>query len=86
TEAILNVDLIERVEYVPGAGSAVYGSNALFGVINIITKRGRDIDGVQGSGSTGSANARDARGTWGKRAENGAEWLLSASVNDAPGR
>jgi iron complex outermembrane receptor protein len=86
TEAILNVDLIERVEYVPGAGSAVYGSNALFGVINIITKRGRDIDGVQASASTGSANARDARVTWGKRAENGAEWLLSASVNDAPGR
>ncbi|OCS49442.1 TonB-dependent receptor plug domain-containing protein [Ralstonia pickettii] len=86
TEAILNVDLIDRVEYVPGAGSAVYGSNALFGVINIITKRGRDIDGVQVSGSTGSANARDARVTWGKRAENGAEWLLSASVNDAPGR
>ena len=29
------------MEYVPGAGSAVYGSNALFGVINIITKRER---------------------------------------------
>ena len=86
TEAMLDVDLIERIEYVPGAGSAVYGSNALFGVINVITKRGRDIDGVQVSGSTGSANAREARATWGKRAENGAEWLLSASVDDAPGR
>ncbi len=86
TEAQLNVDLIDRVEYIPGAGSAVYGSNALFGVINIITKRGRDIGGVQVSGSTGSASARDARVTWGDRAENGAEWLLSASVVDAPGR
>ena len=86
TDALLNVDLIDRVEYVPGAGSAAYGSNALFGVINIITKRGRDIGGVQVSGATGSANARDGRVTWGNRAENGAEWLLSASVNDAPGR
>lgn len=86
TEALINVDLIDRVEYIPGAGSAVYGSNALFGVINIITKRGRDIGGVQVSGSTGSASARDARVTWGNRAENGAEWLLSASVMDAPGR
>lgn len=86
TEAMLDVDLIERVEYVPGAGSAVYGSNALFGVINVITKRGRDIGGVQVSGSTGSANAREGRVTWGKRADNGAEWLLSASVDDAPGR
>ena len=86
TEAQINVDLIDRVEYIPGAGSAVYGSNALFGVINIITKRGRDIGGVQVSGSTGSASARDARVTWGNRAENGAELLLSASVMDAPGR
>jgi len=89
TESMLNVDLIERVEYVPGAGSAAYGSNALFGVINVITKRGRDIGGVQVSGSTGSANApnaREGRVTWGKQAENGAEWLLSASVDDSPGR
>lgn len=86
TDAMLDVDLIERIEYVPGAGSAAYGSNALFGVINIITKRGRDIGGVQVSGATGSANAREGRVTWGNRAENGAEWLLSASVSDAPGR
>lgn len=73
----------------PGAGSAVYGSNALFGVINVITKRGRDIGGVQVSGFTGSPNApngREGRVTWGQRADNGAEWLLSASMNDAPGR
>ncbi|WP_296225588.1 TonB-dependent receptor plug domain-containing protein [Ralstonia sp. UBA689] len=86
TEAMLDVDLIDRVEFVPGAGSAVYGSNALFGVINIVTKRARDIGGVQVSGSTGSTNAREGRVTWGNRAENGAEWLLSASVDDAPGR
>ncbi len=89
TEALIDVDLIERVEYVPGAGSAAYGSNALFGVINIITKRGRDIGGVQVSGAAGSTNApnaREGRVSWGKRAENGAEWLLSASVDDAPGR
>lgn len=86
TDALLDVDLIERVEYIPGAASAVYGSNALFGVINIITKRGRDIGGAQVSGSTGSANARQGRVTWGDRAANGAEWLLSASVDDAPGK
>lgn len=86
SESMLDVDLIERVEYIPGAGSAVYGSNALFGVINVITKRGRDIGGVQASAATGSANAREGRVTWGNRADNGAEWLLSASVNDASGR
>lgn len=33
------VDDIERVEVVPGAYSALYGSNAIGGVINIISKR-----------------------------------------------
>ncbi len=41
----LNTDHIERIEIVPGPLSAVYGSDALSGVINIITRRG----GAQGS-------------------------------------
>lgn len=43
-----NIDLqrispeqIERVEVIKGAGSALYGSNAVAGVINIITKTGK---------------------------------------------
>jgi iron complex outermembrane receptor protein len=34
----LDVAEIDRVEFVPGQGSAVYGPNALFGVINVITR------------------------------------------------
>ncbi len=37
--ANLNAALIERIEVVRGAQSAVYGSDALAGVINIITRR-----------------------------------------------
>ena len=32
------VNMVERVEVVKGAGSALYGSNAIAGTINIITK------------------------------------------------
>ncbi|WP_202841644.1 TonB-dependent receptor plug domain-containing protein [Luteimonas saliphila] len=34
----LDMSLVERIEYVPGPGSAVYGSNAFFGVINVLTR------------------------------------------------
>jgi iron complex outermembrane receptor protein len=34
----LDLAQVERVEFVAGPGSAVYGANALFGVVNVITK------------------------------------------------
>ena len=38
----LNLDNVERVEIVKGAASTLYGSNAIGGVINIITKASDD--------------------------------------------
>jgi iron complex outermembrane receptor protein len=42
-EAIIDVDLIERVEVIRGPGSSLYGSNAFFAVINVITRRGDHV-------------------------------------------
>lgn len=44
-------DLIERVEIVTGGNSAVYGSDAIAGVVNFILRR--DFDGVQLRGNAG---------------------------------
>ena len=38
SEGWLDLSVIERIEYIPGPGSAIYGSNAMFGVINVITR------------------------------------------------
>ena len=40
----ISIDMIERIEIVKGPRSTLYGSDAIGGVINIITKR-RDTDG-----------------------------------------
>ncbi len=37
--SMLNMENIDRIEVVKGASSSLYGSNAIGGVINIITKR-----------------------------------------------
>src|SRR4030095_780081 len=58
TEGLVDVDLIERVEFIRGPGSAVYGSNAFFGVINVVTRSGASVDGVEASGSGGSFGTR----------------------------
>jgi outer membrane receptor protein involved in Fe transport len=53
----ISTDLIERVDIVTGGNSAVYGSDAIAGVVNFILRR--DFDGVQvrGHGSELAAGA-----------------------------
>lgn len=79
SDFVLDVDMIERVEFVPGPGSSIYGANAFFGVINIVTRRGSDLNGPQATAETGSHGFRKARASYGMRHDNGAEWLLSAT-------
>mgnify|MGYP001581359448 CR=1 FL=1 len=52
--ANLTTDNIERIEIVRGAQSTLYGSDAIGGVINIITKRGKGAPAVNLSVETGS--------------------------------
>lgn len=82
---LLDVELIERVEYVPGTGSVLYGNNAYFGVISVTTKKGRDLDGTQIAAELFSQGGRKARASFGKQLENGADVLLSVSRLDSDG-
>lgn len=82
---LVDVDLIERVEFVPGPGSAVYGNNAFFGVINVITRGAADMQGLRLSAETGDAGARKGRASFGRSDPDGVSWLLSATNFDADG-
>lgn len=85
-EFFLDVDLIDRVEVVRGPGSSIYGSNAFFGVVNVITKRGRDYGGLEVSGEAASFGTGKGRVTYGKKMGNGAEMVLSATYSDSRGQ
>lgn len=52
---------IERIEVLRGANSAAYGANAMFGVINIITRHSADTTGTEVSITTGDTGVRDKR-------------------------
>ncbi len=52
----LTVDNIERIEVLRGPQSMVYGSDAIGGVVNIITKRGQGPLSLRASGMGGSFN------------------------------
>jgi iron complex outermembrane receptor protein len=59
-EDFFPIEAIKRIEIIKGPGSALYGQNAFFGIINIITEQYREneVMGKGGSRSTGSAVVR----------------------------
>jgi outer membrane receptor for ferrienterochelin and colicins len=44
---VVPMEAVQRVEVIRGPGSALYGSDAVFGVINVVTKDGADVNGAQ---------------------------------------
>ena len=80
----VDVSLIERVEFTPGPGSALYGSNALLGVVNVVTQRADRLAGPQLQAAWSPGGGQDARLSYGQRFDDGSEWLASYSLTRAP--
>jgi outer membrane receptor protein involved in Fe transport len=82
-DGLLDVSLIDRVEYAPGPGAGVYGNNAFLGVIHVFTRKGRDIDGGELAASWGTHNDRKTRLNLGGRTEEGADWVFSMATRES---
>lgn len=86
TDFPVDMDMVERIEYVPGPGSAVYGSNALFGIVNVITRTGESLKGAEVAVAAGSFGEKHARASYGWHGSNGADLVLSASAYERSGQ
>jgi len=75
--------IIERVDVLTGGQSAIYGSDAIAGVINIITKK--DFDGfeINAMGSTADKGAEKTNidFTYGKNFDAGNAWVSGGFTN-----
>ncbi|NCC72873.1 MAG: TonB-dependent receptor [Sphingobacteriia bacterium] len=56
---------LEQVEIVYGPASALYGTNAMSGIINLITKKAKDHQGVELNAGYGSFNTFTGAGSYG---------------------
>lgn len=81
----MDLSIIERVEIVRGPGSALYGSNAMLAVVNVITRSGRAIDGVEVGTEVGTAGLRKGSFVMGTELETGLEVSLSGTWFDREG-
>ncbi|MBT5536754.1 TonB-dependent receptor, partial [Candidatus Poribacteria bacterium] len=82
----LNLDAIERIEVVRGPGSALYGTGAVFAVIDIITKDANSIDGLRFAAEGGSFGRKGLSGLYGGSVGGGAELTLSGRWSDIGGQ
>ncbi|MCE5270936.1 TonB-dependent receptor [bacterium] len=81
----LNLDAVERIEIVRGPGSVLYGTSAMFAVINVITRDGAAVNGMKAYGELGSYGRRTAGLTAGRLFSNGLDVSLSGRVTRADG-
>lgn len=73
----LPIEAIQRVEVIRGPGSALYGADAFAGVINIITKKAKDINGAALGVRAGD---HDTQSGWGQISGQWAGWDVATSL------
>ena len=72
----LPIEAIQRVEVIRGPGSALYGADAFAGVINIITKNAKDINGKVLGARVGDHSTQSG---WGQYGAQWAGWDVATS-------
>ncbi|WIM05270.1 MAG: TonB-dependent receptor [Candidatus Nitricoxidivorans perseverans] len=82
-EGPVEMDWVKRVEFVPGPSSAIYGGNALFGIVNAVLWSGADLDGSRVTAEAGSAGMARLGLLAGRGIEAGGQagdWIAGVSV------
>jgi outer membrane receptor for ferrienterochelin and colicins len=81
----LDPSTFARVEIIRGPASSLYGTSAFFAVVNIITKTGAAINGVNVSVDGGSFGTRRGRILAGRKLANGLDFAVSGAFTQADG-
>ncbi len=85
TEFPLDVDAIERIEIVRGASSSLYGSDAFFAVVNVITKSRASVKNGAVSAEGGSYGSYKSRFAFGSTLSGKADLFVSGSMYGSRG-
>ncbi len=72
----VNFNEVKQVEVIRGPASAIWGANALYGVVNVISKSPRELKGTSVTFGFGGFDRPDA--------DAGSLWYLSGTYADAP--
>lgn len=86
----LDMGLLQRIEVVRGATSALYGSDGMAGLVNFITvdpenflQEGKTLGGQVSAGYDGDDHGKRLGATVAGRVNDAVQWLVAGSVNRA---
>ncbi|MEO8200094.1 MAG: TonB-dependent receptor [Gemmatimonadota bacterium] len=85
-ELALNLDAVDRIEVVRGPASALYGTGAMFAVINVISRPGVAINGARGGLSGGNFGRQSATVSGGFDLADHRDIAFSAMMENRDGR
>jgi outer membrane receptor protein involved in Fe transport len=78
-EFLLDLDVVEKVEVARGPAASLYGGNAFFAVVNVVTRRGSRLSGGELAAEAGSYGAAGAHASYGRTLASGVDFMASAS-------
>jgi outer membrane receptor for ferrienterochelin and colicins len=81
----IDAAMFERVEVIRGPASSLYGTNALFAIVNVITRSGASLNGVSIDLDGGTLGTGLARVAAGRRLADGTDFALSATWGRSDG-
>lgn len=85
TELALDLGAVERIEIARGPASALYGTSAMLGVVNIVTRAAPASFGAEVTGEAGSHRGRAGAFTLGTTLDDGTALLFAGSVRASDG-
>jgi outer membrane receptor for ferrienterochelin and colicins len=85
SEFLVDVDMIERVEIIRGPSSSLYGADAFFAVINVITRKRPQLAGVEVSFAAASYGTYQGRISYAGQYK-GIDMMLSGTVYNSDGQ
>ena len=82
----INLKSIQRIEIIQGPGSVLYGTGAMFAVINLVSKKGNEVNGLQLGMNMGSFGHLGADFTYGKEYQSGLNVSLAGALGKIKGQ
>ncbi len=82
----LDPSMFERVEFIRGPASSLYGDSAFFGVVNVITRTGSSLRANSVDVEGGSLGTGLVRMNFGRVFENGVDLAVSGSYTHSAGK